>query len=62
VDRTWGGCGTGRACVAGDEPIDRRDLEIEVDLLSGRTLRFHVECFIFGVVDDDAAAAGRWAF
>jgi hypothetical protein len=46
VDRTWGGGGTGRACVACNEPIARNDLEIEVDLLSGRTLCFDVDCFM----------------
>ena len=43
-DRVWAGRGTGDTCAACVQPIDRTEIEFEVDLPSGRTLRLHRQC------------------
>jgi PAS domain S-box-containing protein len=42
--KTWAGSGNGRPCDGCDEPILRADIQHEVDLEDGRTLRFHDAC------------------
>ena len=43
--RTRATRGSGRTCSACDEPIGRAEMELESTLDTGRTLRFHLECF-----------------
>jgi hypothetical protein len=42
--KVWGGKGTGRSCDGCDELISSSDVEHEVEMPDGRTLRFHVAC------------------
>jgi len=42
--KTWGGSGSRFKCDGCDVPILPSESEIEVDMLGGRTLRFHVAC------------------
>ena len=41
---TWYGVGQGGICQACDQPITKDDVEVECDLHSGGTLRFHRRC------------------
>jgi hypothetical protein len=43
-DRMWVGHGTGRTCDACDLQITSEDIEHELDLRNGRTLRLHQRC------------------
>jgi hypothetical protein len=43
-DKTWAGRGTGTHCAACGETIQPSDIEYEVDLLPGATLRLHRDC------------------
>ena len=45
-ERPRSGCGTGRTCVVCDEAIAADDLEIKLEHVGGRTLPFHLECFM----------------
>ena len=42
--KVWVGHGNGRTCDACDQPITPSDLQYEVDLSGGQTLRFHSKC------------------
>lgn len=42
--KVWAGRGVGTHCAACGEPIAVTDIEFEVDLLSGTTLRLHRVC------------------
>ena len=43
--KTWGGNGTGhKLCEGCDVTIARKEVEHEVEIEDGRTLRFHVAC------------------
>ena len=42
---SYGGRGTNQTCDGCCERIPAEDVEYEVDLTEGRTLRFHQECF-----------------
>ncbi|HXH84138.1 MAG TPA: hypothetical protein VNN07_14610 [Candidatus Tectomicrobia bacterium] len=42
---TWAGSGEGKRCVACTETIAPTEVEFEVDLASGITLRLHRACY-----------------
>ena len=42
--KTWAGRGVGDTCVACTEPISATEIEFEVDLASGETVRLHSRC------------------
>jgi hypothetical protein len=42
--RTWAGQGTGRPCHGCGRPILPQQIEYEVELNSGKILRFHFAC------------------
>jgi hypothetical protein len=43
--KTWAGAGRGESCDGCDEYVLVSDIEFEVDLPDGKTLRFHRACF-----------------
>jgi hypothetical protein len=43
-ETTWAGRGFGQLCAACAERIEATEVEYEVDLASGRTLRLHRQC------------------
>jgi hypothetical protein len=46
-ERTWGGMGKGRPCDACGGPIEKVEVEYELDFDGGKTtLRLHVPCCI----------------
>ena len=44
ADKVWAGHGSGSHCAACGDPIAPADIEYEVDLRSGPTLRLHRAC------------------
>ena len=42
---TWYGPGRQSPCVACDEPIRADDVEVECDVPTGGTIRFHQRCY-----------------
>jgi hypothetical protein len=42
--KTWAGPGVGDTCAACAAPISAAEIEYEVDLASGPTLRLHAAC------------------
>lgn len=42
---TWFGPGRDGKCVACEEPIGPNDVEVECDLPTGGTIRFHRHCY-----------------
>jgi len=42
--KTWAGSGGGEHCAACGQSIPRTEVEFEVDLVSGITLRLHRAC------------------
>jgi hypothetical protein len=44
ADRTWAGNGDGRRCAGCTEAIAPSEVEFEVDLASGKTIRLHRLC------------------
>lgn len=46
-ERTWGGNGLGEYCAACSEIIPRDEIELEVDLPSGKRIRLHRRCHQF---------------
>jgi hypothetical protein len=42
--KVWAGRGVGTHCAACGEPIATSDIEFEVDLVSGASLRLHRTC------------------
>jgi hypothetical protein len=43
-EKMWAGRGVGRLCMACTEPIAPTEVEFEVELGSGQTLRLHRDC------------------
>jgi hypothetical protein len=43
-EHTWAGQGTGRPCHQCGRPIQPSEIEYEVELDSGKILRFHFAC------------------
>jgi hypothetical protein len=43
--KTWAGAGRGESCDGCEERVLASEVEFEVDLLGGKTLRFHRACF-----------------
>jgi hypothetical protein len=44
--KTWGGKGAAGICDGCDQPLALGEVELEAEFETGRTLRFHVRCFI----------------
>ena len=53
--RIWAGHGDGKHCAACLERIAATDVEFEVDLASGRTVRFHRDCHDLWLEECDPA-------
>ena len=45
VEKVWAGYGTGHRCYGCDQPIDRTEIETEIDLAGALLLRLHRRCF-----------------
>jgi hypothetical protein len=45
-DHLWAGRGDGKLCIACREPIDATEVESEVDLQTGATVRLHRACHV----------------
>jgi len=61
-EKTWAGHGRGRVCAACGELIESTDIEFEVDLRTGVTLRMHRHChdiWLEECADDEKAATPR---
>jgi hypothetical protein len=43
--KSYAGKGTDKACDGCDERVTQEDIEYEIDIADGRTLRFHHKCF-----------------
>jgi len=43
--KSYAGKGTDKACDGCDERVTQEDIEYEIDISDGRTLRFHQACF-----------------
>lgn len=43
--RTWAGPGSGKACVACDQPIPPEEVEFECERQRGEVFRYHRACF-----------------
>jgi hypothetical protein len=44
--KIWHGCGNGKPCNGCGRSILRTEIEVEVDLDNGSTLRLHSACFV----------------
>lgn len=45
VGKMWAGKGSGRFCDGCDQPITNADVEHEIDVPTGETIRLHKWCF-----------------
>lgn len=56
---TWFGPGSGNSCVACDLAVGLADVEVECDLSTGGTLRFHRSCYERWVAERTACPEAR---
>ena len=56
AEKIWAGRGNGSHCVACAEPISASEVEFEVDIHSGLTLRLHRSCHALWREECDALA------
>ena len=45
IGKSWAGKGSGRPCDGCDQPITNADVEHEIEVPTGETVRFHKWCF-----------------